>query len=150
MTWRLIGSVSVTPTSGELIVGPVTVPPQGGIEVRVKQTSAPRGFRFAFGLLSFVSPVGRELGVIKVWPDPIATDYRLGAGLSAQSRWGNLTFDARSFNLRWVDAGYPLGISVWADEPGTLPQDRVTPGITDASGRLLQLLRVGQSGRVSF
>ena len=150
MTWRLIGSVSVTPTSGELIVGQVTVPPQGGIEVRVKQTSAPRGFRFAFGLLSFVSPLGRELGVIKVWPDPIATDYLLGAGMSAQSRTGNLTFDGRSFNLAWVKAGYPLGISVWADEPGSLPADRVTPELADRAGRLLRLLRVGQSGRIAF
>lgn len=150
MTWREIGSVGVSPTSGEVIVGPVSVPPQGGIEVRVRQTTPSPGFRFAFGLLSFVSPLGRELGVIKVWPDPIATDYLLGAGLSAQSRTGNLTFDARSFNLAWVDAGYPLGISVWADEPGTLPADRVSPELADRAGRWLRLLRVGQSGRVAF
>lgn len=150
MTWREVGSISVSPTSGEMIVGPVSVPSQGGIEVRVRQTTPSPGFRFAFGLLSFVSPLGRELGVIKVWPDSIATDYLLGAGLSAQSRTGNLTFDARSFNLAWVKAGFPLGISVWADEPGTLPADRVSPQLADTGGRLLRLLRIGQSGRIAF
>jgi hypothetical protein len=151
MAWRSVGSVTVGPAAGPQVVGLVTVPPSGGVEVRVKQTTASRGFRFAYGLLSFQSVFGRELGTIKVWPDPVATDYRLGAGMSAQARSGTLVFDARSYNLRWVMAGFPLGVSFEVDEPSDLPPDRYQPtGFQDMADRLLRVVGVGQQGRIQF
>lgn len=151
MTWRAVGSITVGPAAGAQVVGLVTVPPMGGVEVRVKQTTPSPGFRFAYGLLSFQSVFGRELGTIKVWPDPVATDYRLGAGMSAAARTGTLVFDARSFNLKWVMAGYPLGVAFEVDEPSDLPVDRYqATGFEDAAKRPLRLVGVGQQGRIQF
>lgn len=133
------------------MVGPVRAPAFGGLEVRVRAESPSPGFKFAYGLLSFMSPLGRELGTIRVWPDQVATDYRLGSGLSCFEGSGNLVFDARAFNLRWVKAGYPLVVSVSVDEPADLPPDRHTAeGFVDDSGRLLRVVASGTSGRVLF
>lgn len=151
MTWRTVGTVSATPLSSEQVVGAVRVPTFGGIEVRVQLTSPSPGFKFAYGLLSFVSPLGRELGTIRVWPDRLATDYRLGAGMSCFEGNGNLVFDARSYNLRWVKAGYPFSVTVSVDEATNLPQDRHTaPGFVNPVGRFLQFVSTGTSGRIQF
>lgn len=151
MAWRVVGSVTVRPTDDEVVIGMIEVPPTGGLEVRVRQTSPAQGFRFAYGLVSFVSPVGRELGKVKVWADAGWTDYRLGGDLTATSRWGNLTFEPRHYNLRWIKAGFPWTLEFAVDEFKDLPTDRhTTPGFEDISTRVLQLVRVGSQGRIRF
>lgn len=151
MAWRRIGQVTVTPETEEAVIGPVEVAGEGGIEVRVRELTPYRGFRFGYGLLSFVSPLGRELGSIKVHPKQSSEDYRLGAGLTCQSRYGNLTFSPRAWNLRWVRAGFPWTVEFYADVDVALPLDRhQTPGFVDAADRLLGLAGVGTQGRIQF
>ena len=151
MAWTRIGSVTVRPESDEVVVGAIEVPPQDGIEVMVRQTSPVQGFRFAYGILSYRSLNGKELGSVKVWAGPDWEAVRLGDGLSALYRSGVLLFRPRSTNLRWVKAGFPWSLEFMAAIGVDLPADRHrTPGFVDAVDRLLPLVRVGTQGRIQF
>lgn len=149
MAWQSIGTVTVSPTTTEAVVGPIEVPTYGGVEVKIRQTSS-TPFRWGFGLLSFKSGNGYELGTIKVWPRTTFSHYKLGAGLGVVSNSGILVFEPRSFNLRWVLAGFSLSLQVLADIATDLPSDRVlSDGFSNGSD-LIPLVLSGSSGRLSF
>jgi hypothetical protein len=151
MAWQRVGSVSVGPVSKQVTVGSLSVPPQGGVELMVRETSPEQPFEFAFGLVSFRSQFGRELGTIKCWGNRDWTAYKLGAGLSAQARSGELIFEPRSYNLRWVQAGFPWSLEFMADLEGDLPADRYQSiAFVNAQDRTLPVVRVGTQGRIQF
>lgn len=150
MAWRLVGSVTVTPTTAEAMVGPIEVPTYGGVDLKVRQTT-PTPFRWGYGLLSYRSANGLELGTIKVWPRLEFSYYKLGAAMTAADNTGALIFEPRSWNLRWVMAGFPLTVEVLADLASDLPSDRYTAtGFAVAAGRSLTLNKVGNLGRLDF
>lgn len=151
MAWTRIGSVTVRPETDEVEVGAIVVPPQGGIELMIRQTSPVQGFRFAYGIVSYRSTRGRELGSVKAWAGPDWEAFRLGENLSALDRSGVLLFRPRSINLRWVKAGFPWSLEFMADVGADLPADRhQTPGFQDSSNKILPLVRVGTQGRIQF
>jgi len=151
MSWQRIGSITVGPESDEVQVGRIEVPSQGGIELMCRQTSPYQGFKFAYGLLSFESALGRELGTVKCWPVPEWTAFRLGEGLSSLSGAGSLVFEPRSYNLYWVRAGFPWSIEFMADIGLDLPADRVrVPGFVNTLDVILPLVKVGTQGRIQF
>lgn len=149
MAWQSIGTVTVGPTTAEAVVGPIEVPTYGGVELKLRQTE-PSPFRWGYGLLSFRSGNGYELGTIKVWPRTTFTAYKLGAGLGVVSNAGILVFEPRSFNLRWVMAGFSLSVQVLADLPSDLPADRVTADGFSFALESLPLVLSGSLGRLSF
>lgn len=149
MAWQSIGSVTVSPTTSEAVVGPIEVPTYGGVEVKVRQASS-TPFRWGFGLLSFRSIHGNELGTIKVWPRTTFSNYKLGAGLGVVSNSGVLVFEPRSWNLRWVLAGFSLSVQVLADIPSDLPSDRALADGFSNGQDLIPLILSGTSGRLSF
>lgn len=149
MAWQSIGTVTVSPTTTEAVVGPIEVPTYGGVELKIRQTSS-TPFRWGFGLLSFKSGNGYELGTIKVWPRPTFSNYKLGAGLGVVSNSGILVFEPRSFNLRWVLAGFSLSLQVLADIASDLPPDRVLADGFSNGSDLIPLVLSGSSGRLSF
>jgi hypothetical protein len=150
MAWQLIGSVTVTPETTEAVVGPIEVPTYGGVEVKVRQV-APTPFRWGYGLLSYRSQNGLELGTIKVWPRLEFSNYLLGAGLSVFDNTGVLVFEPRTFNLRWVLAGFPLTVEILADLATDLPADRYqADGFASGDGTSLPLTLSGTLGRLSF
>jgi hypothetical protein len=149
MAWQSIGSINVGPTSTEVVVGPIEVPTYGGVEVKLRQTSF-TPFRWGYGLLSFRSDQGLELGTIKVWPRETFSNYKLGAGLGVVSNSGVLVFEPRSFNLRWVLAGFSLSLQVLADIATDLPSDRVLSDGFSNGVDLIPLILSGSSGRLSF
>lgn len=145
-----MGSVTFGPNSERVTVGPVEVPTFGGLPIRVRQ-SAFTPFQFGYCLLSFESSHGRELGTIRVWPRPELTSYVLGAGLEVVGNHGVLVIEPRTWNLRWVLAGFTLSVDVLADIPTDLPPDRVLPdGFADVGGAELFPVRAGSSGRLQF
>lgn len=151
MAWSRVGSVTVGPDDAAVTVGPLEVPAVGGVEVMLRQTGPLYPFRFAYGLLSFESPNGRDLGTLKVWATSEFTGYRLGAGLSSQSTSGVLVFEPRSYNLRWIQAGWPWSLEFLADVGPALPADRFrAPGLVDGLNRLLGLRSSGSLGRIEF
>jgi hypothetical protein len=149
MAWQSIGSINVGPTTTEAVVGPIEVPTYGGVEVKLRQTSY-TPFRWGFGLLSFRSDQGLELGTIKVWPRETFSNYKLGAGLGVVSNNGVLVFEPRSYNLRWVLAGFSLSLEVLADLATDLPSDRVLSDGFSNGAELIPLILSGSSGRLSF
>lgn len=149
MAWQSIGSINVGPTSTEVVVGPIEVPTYGGVELKIRQTSF-TPFRWGYGLLSFRSDQGLELGTMKVWPRMEFSNYKLGAGLGVVSNYGVLVFEPRSFNLRWILAGFSLSLQILADIATDLPSDRVlSDGFSNGSD-LIPLILSGTTGRLSF
>jgi len=150
MAWQLIGSVTITPTTDEALVGPIEVPTFGGVEVKLRQT-APTPFRWGYGLLSYRTPNGLELGTIKVWPRTEFSNYLLGEGLSVADNTGVLVFEPRTWNLRWVLAGFPLTLEVLADLATDLPSDRYrADGFAVDGGAAVPLTLSGSQGRLTF
>lgn len=150
MAWQFVGSVNIGPASDRVEVGPVQVPRAGGLRVKVVQGGS-TPFQFGYCLLSFESTYGRELGTIKVYPRPTVTSYILGEGLEPVDPYGKLILEPRTWNLRWIKAGFPLSVGVLADLPSLLPADRVLPpGFADAFGADLALTASDPPGRLIF
>lgn len=150
MAWQLIGSITVGPNTTEATVGAIEVPTYGGIQVKIRQTT-PTPFRWGYGLLSYRSANGLELGTIKVWPRTEFSSYVLGARHLVNDNYGVLVFEPRTWNLRWVLAGFSLGLEVLADIATDLPPDRFTSdGFTTGGGVELPLTLSGGQGRVTF
>lgn len=103
MTWQSVGSISVGPADRLVPVGAFTLAAgDDTLWVRITQQSGDSPWPYGFGLLTWRSVEGRELGTIKVYGHPDGETYRLGVGLSPVERTGSLYFEARSYNLRWI------------------------------------------------
>jgi hypothetical protein len=155
MAWRVINRVSITATDLEVAVGPVEIPAQGTLEVRVKQISPLETSFFRYGLIYLKTAVGRTFGTRKFWGHLEGEDYVLGGpGFSAGHRDGFLWIEPRGVNRRILKhpaSGGPWVLEISADEGVQLPQDRVqSPGFVNTADRLLSLLRVGTQGRIRF
>jgi hypothetical protein len=155
MVWRIINRVSIGFSDFEVPVGPVEVPAQGTLEVRVKQISPLETSIFRYGLIYVKTAAGRTLGTRKFWGHIEGEDYVLGGpGYSAGSRDGFLWIDPRGINrkvLKHPASGGPWILEISADEGVQLPQDRVqSPGFVNTADRLLALLRNGTLGRIGF
>lgn len=101
-----IGSVSVSAGTHEVSVGAVTLGPGANtLWLKVTQHGGESPWPWGFGLVSFVTAQGRELGTAKVYGNTDGEVFRLGNGLSPMERSGMLKFRARSFSLSWLRAG---------------------------------------------
>jgi hypothetical protein len=150
MSWQTVGTVTISPTTDSAVVGPVEVPTTGGLRVKLRQVgSVP--FRWGFGLLSYESQNGLELGTIQVFPRPVFTSYLLGPGMIVDDPQGQLIFEPRTWNLRWIQAGFDLAIEVLAYISAGLPVDRYTAdGFSTSTGQLIPLILSGSLGRLNF
>lgn len=150
MAWLTVGSVSISPTTDLAVVGPVEVPSTGGLRLRIQQlVSTP--FQWGFGLLSYQSSNGLELGTIQVYPRTVSTSYLLGAGMTVEDTSGQLIFEPRTWNLKWLQAGFNLSVVVLAWVASNLPADRFTsPGFVSGTGQMISLVQSGNLGRLSF
>lgn len=101
-----VGSVTVNAGTAEVSVGTVTLEPGADtLWVRVKQLGGENPWPWGYGLLSFVTGEGRELGTSKVFGHNDGEVFRLGIGLPPMERTGLLVFRPRSFSLQWLKAG---------------------------------------------
>lgn len=150
MAWEYVGGASFGPNTSEVTVGSVTVPRVGGLQIKVTGgDGAP--FQFGYCLLGFRSTFGYELGIIRVWPRPEFTAYWLGQGMRVTDTNGSLVVRPRTWNLRWVEAGFPLSLSVLADVPSLVYPDAYTPnGYGSPEGQELPLAPVGDLGSLQF
>lgn len=79
---------------------------------------------WSYGLLSWVSAEGRELGTVKVFGNCEGEIFRLGTGRSPVERTGNVRFYPRHYNLAWINNGHPWTLQFEAEsgiESGTFP-----------------------------
>jgi len=103
--WSPLGTVQIGPTSGRVAIGDVTLQPGADtLWVKVRQLGGASPWPHGFGLLSWQSASGRELGTTKVWGHTEGEVVRLGVGLQPVATTGVLCFEPRSYNLSWVKA----------------------------------------------
>jgi hypothetical protein len=149
MAWQRIGAVSISPITDTAVIGPIEVPTYGGVEIKIRQVGS-TPFRWGYGLLSYRTGNGLELGTLRVWPRPEFCNYLLGAGLTVSDNTGVLIFEPRSYNLRWIMAGFSFGLEVLADLASDLPADRYKADGFAVAGNERQLIESGNLGRLSF
>ena len=83
---------------------------EGHDTIWIKVTSKPDGdcpWPWSYGLVSWVTDKGRELGTVKVNGVCEGEVFRLCVGLPPSERTGTLQFEPRSYNLAWVKLGHP-------------------------------------------
>lgn len=82
----------------------------GDDTIWIKVTSAPSGdcpWPWSYGLLTWITDNGRELGTVKINGNCEGEVFRLGVGRAPSLRAGRLSFTPRNYNLAWVQLGHP-------------------------------------------
>jgi len=102
---------------------------------------------WSFGLITWVSAEGRELGTVKVFGDCEGEVFRLGVGRTPVERSGVIYFYPRNYNLSWIRRGNPwtLDVQASAGKSGTTP-DLPALGTRATLGVLADLI----DARVSY
>lgn len=119
MTWTFVGEHTFLPTDTEWRVGEFNLlEGQDTIWAKVTQLNEPGDWPFSFGILSWRSSEGNELGSIKIYPTQFGEVFRLTCGRAPLVGSGGLWFEPRGYNLKWVSAGYPWTLKFEA-EAGT-------------------------------
>ena len=104
-SWVSVGSINVGPTSGLVTVGTLTIGNSDtSIYVRVVQTGGESPWPYGYGLCSWITAAGREMGTVKVWGHTEGEVYKLPCSLKPEYQSGSLVFEPRSLNLRWIQA----------------------------------------------
>lgn len=108
MSWTTVGTVSVGPQDREVLVGSFSLEDgDDTLFLRVTQTSPATPWNYSFGLVTFRSSVGQELGTTKIYGSTYGECYRLGIGLQPLERSGSVYFTPRSYNRQWISIADP-------------------------------------------
>lgn len=103
MTWSDLGSVSISASDLSVDLGPISLPAgHNRLYLRVTQLMPQENWRYSFGIASFVSTEGAELGAVKVYGNTDGQVFTLGEGRTPLVGDGVLRFRPRHYNLRWV------------------------------------------------
>ena len=120
MSFATVGTVTVTPDDDEVVVGSFSMDESDTtLWVRVTQTNPPGPWPWSYGILSWRTSFGNELGSIKCYGEPVGEVFRLGVGLAPLERTGQLIFEPRSYNLAWTRNGYPWTLEFEAQSGST-------------------------------
>ena len=108
MSWQSVGTVNVGPQDREVLVGSFSLEEgDDTLFLRITQTSPSTLWNYSFGLVTFRSTVGQELGTTKVYGSIFGEAYRLGVGLPPLERTGSIYFSPRSYNRAWISIDDP-------------------------------------------
>ena len=111
-----LGEITVGPNSGEIAVGSFSL--ESGhdtIWVEVQRTSPDQGWPWSYGILSWRTSFGNELGSIKAYTSKDGEIYRLGVSKAPRATEGTIYYEPRSFNLAWIKKGYSLSLAFSAE-----------------------------------
>ncbi len=151
MSWTNVGSVNVGPQDQEVLVGSFTMQPDDDtLWFRITQTSPNEVWKYAFGLLTWRTSFGQELGTEKVYGDTDSEVFRLGGGLPPLERSGAVLFTPRSYNRAWISISDPpiwsLSFEAQSGRSGGGPSPAgigaVVNSFVDSSDNGLPLVRV--------
>jgi hypothetical protein len=131
MAWQLVGVVGLGPASDEVVVGRVAADLIGGNLPLLVETLFPSDPRpLGFGVVSFLGDDGiRSLPAGRYYPQREPQLVPLGPGLETTVA-GSVRIRPRSYNRRWLEAGYPAAawfvrVDAMAEVGTTVP--RFTP-----------------------
>ena len=106
--WQPVGYRTFTPDDLTEVVGPFELAEgQDTLWVKITQISQQRSSPWSYGILSWRSSDGYELGSIKAYGQTQSEVFRLGVGRTPSVRSGSVTFTPRGFNLGWIREGFP-------------------------------------------
>ena len=113
--WTALGSITVGPNDLRREVGTFDID-QGDdtIWVDVQALTADDFWPWSYGILSWQTENGYELGSTKAYTEKPGEICRLGVGRPPRSRRGVLVYEPRSFNLQWIKKGNELTLSFTA------------------------------------
>ena len=150
MVWTLVGDVQFDSSADAIEMGPIVVPWEGGLSVKVSAPD-PSAIPYGYSLLSYRSSYGEEMGRIQIWPRVNPCVYRLGEGMKVRDPLGVLVFEPRGFTRRWASTVHPQAVRVLADLPSPLLADSLTPpGFADPDGAELTFTTAGAAARIAF
>ena len=108
MSWQALGTVSVGPQDREVLVGSFSLDSgDDALFLRITQKSPTTPWNYAFGLVTFRSSIGQELGTTKVYGSIHGENYKLGIGLPPVDRTGGVYFTPRAYNRQWITIADP-------------------------------------------
>ena len=119
----------------------------------IKVTSAPQSgcpWPWSYGLLTWITDNGRELGTVKINGVCEGEVFRLGVGLPPLERTGDVLFTPRSYNRAWISISDPpiwsLSFEAQSGKSGVAPSPSgigaVVNSFVDTSDNGLSLVRV--------
>ena len=146
--FQLVGEKSFTPNDRNAVIGGFSLGEgDDTLWVRITQLSVERSSPFSYGILSWRTSSGYELGSVKAYGSEESEVFRLGVGLSPSVRDGSIIFTPRGFNLEWIKEGWPWVLRFEADSGksgsgGGSTVAAVTNSFVDSSDNGLPLVRV--------
>ena len=106
--WQTIGELTFTPDDLTTVVGDFALnADEDTLWIKVTSLSPPTPWPWSYGILSWRSSAGNELGSVKAYSEQLGEVFRLGVGLPPSQRSGSITFEPRSYNLAWIRQGNP-------------------------------------------
>lgn len=100
-----LGTITVGPSDLFKDLGPFSIGPDDDtIWLDITQLQPTENWRYSYGLVSFITAEGAELGTTKVYGNQLGEVYKLGVGRAPLDRSGIIRFRPRSYNLSWIDA----------------------------------------------
>ena len=147
--WQTVGTRTFTPDDLTEVVGSFSMEEDHDtLWVRITQTNGQTPQVFSYGILSWKTSNGYELGSTKAYGDTESEVFRLGIGRPPYERTGQLTFEPRGFNLGWIQNGYPWTLKFEAASGtttgggGGLRAGAVINSFVDTANNGLSLVRV--------
>ena len=121
MSWTDLGTLSVTPSSCAVEVGAFSLAEgDDTLWVNIRKIGEDKcPWPWSYGILSWRTANGNELGSCKAYTEDNGEVFRLGVGLSPLQRTGTVIYEPRSFNLSWVKTGHPLTLNFQAQSGNT-------------------------------
>ena len=105
MTWSDLGSITITASDLHQDLGPISIGPDDDtLWLRVTQTSPTGNWRYSFGIVSFITSEGAELGSTKVYGNQLGEVFALSVRRPPLDGSGIVRFIPRHYNLQWVSA----------------------------------------------
>lgn len=109
--WQTVGTRTFAPDDLTEVVGSFSMSADHDtLWVRITQLNNQPNGPWSYGILSWKTANGYELGSIKAYGDTESEVFRLGIGRPPYERAGVLTFEPRGFNLGWIKNGYPWSL----------------------------------------
>ena len=147
--WATVGTKTFTPNDTDTVIGSFLM----GVDhdtlwVRMTQENTSPNSPWSYGILSWKTSNGFELGSTKAYGETESEVFRLGIGRPPYERSGMLTFEPRGFNLGWIKNGYPWTLKfeaasgITSGGGGGLRVGAVINSFVDTSDTGLSLVRV--------
>ena len=129
MNFVSLGEITVTANDLSVVVGSFSIEEgDDTIWIDVQRTTPPGPWPFSYGILSWQTNFGLELGSIKAYTAEAGEVHKLGAGRTPRSRTGSIVYEPRSFNLAWVKNGNPLSLAFSVASGKTAGAETVSGG----------------------